>query len=163
MHWLTDPFQAEFMRRAFLAAVIIGVVAPVVGTWVVLRRMANLGDAMAHGTLGGVGIAYAAGVNVLFGAVGAGHPGGRYGLFTSSAKGRLRALICRPATTEVPITSMGVEPSMASAVAVSGVSSSVCPSWFSARKEFLPMVSLTEEFGAQTTQNSISLQEPRRS
>ena len=72
MHWLTDPFQAEFMRRAFLAAVIIGVVAPVVGTWVVLRRMANLGDAMAHGTLGGVGIAYAAGVNVLFGAVGAG-------------------------------------------------------------------------------------------
>ena len=43
-----------------------------VGTWVVLRRMANLGDAMSHGTLAGVGIAYAAGVNVLFGAMGAG-------------------------------------------------------------------------------------------
>ena len=68
MHWLTDPFQAEFMQRAFIAAIIIGVVAPVVGTWVVLRRMANLGDAMSHGTLAGVGIAYAAGVNVLFGA-----------------------------------------------------------------------------------------------
>jgi ABC-type Mn2+/Zn2+ transport system permease subunit len=60
------------MRRAFIAAIIIGVVAPVVGTWVVLRRMANLGDAMSHGTLAGVGIAYAAGVNVLFGAMGAG-------------------------------------------------------------------------------------------
>ena len=72
MHWLTDPFQAEFMQRAFLAAIIIGIVAPVVGTWVVLRRMANLGDAMSHGTLAGVGIAYAAGVNVLFGAMGAG-------------------------------------------------------------------------------------------
>lgn len=72
MHWLTDPFQAEFMQRAFIAAIIIGVVAPVVGTWVVLRRMANLGDAMSHGTLAGVGIAYAAGVNVLFGAMGAG-------------------------------------------------------------------------------------------
>jgi ABC-type Mn2+/Zn2+ transport system permease subunit len=72
VHWLTDPFQAEFMRRAFIAAIIIGVVAPVVGTWVVLRRMANLGDAMSHGTLAGVGIAYAAGVNVLFGAMGAG-------------------------------------------------------------------------------------------
>ena len=72
MHWLTDPFQAEFMQRAFLAAIIIGVVAPVVGTWVVLRRMANLGDAMSHGTLAGVGIAYAAGVNVLLGAMGAG-------------------------------------------------------------------------------------------
>ena len=72
MHWLTDPLQAEFMQRAFIAAIIIGVVAPVVGTWVVLRRMANLGDAMSHGTLAGVGIAYAAGVNVLFGAMGAG-------------------------------------------------------------------------------------------
>jgi ABC-type Mn2+/Zn2+ transport system permease subunit len=72
VHWLTEPFQTEFMVRAFLAAIIIGVVAPVVGTWVVLRRMANLGDAMSHGTLAGVGVAYAAGVNVLFGAMGAG-------------------------------------------------------------------------------------------
>ncbi len=72
MHWLTDPFQAEFMQRAFIAAIIIGVVAPVVGTWVVLRRMANLGDAMSHGTLAGVGLAYATGINVLFGAMGAG-------------------------------------------------------------------------------------------
>jgi len=72
VHWLTDPFHAEFMQRAFIAAIIIGVVAPVVGTWVVLRRMANLGDAMSHGTLAGVGIAYAAGINVLIGAMGAG-------------------------------------------------------------------------------------------
>lgn len=72
MHWLTDPFQAEFMQRAFLAAIISGTVAPVVGTWVVLRRMANLGDAMSHGTLAGVGLAFAAGANVLIGAMGAG-------------------------------------------------------------------------------------------
>ncbi len=72
MHWLTDPFQTEFMRRALIAAIIIGIVAPVVGTWIVLRRMANLGDAMSHGTLAGVGLAYAAGFNVLIGAMGAG-------------------------------------------------------------------------------------------
>jgi manganese/iron transport system permease protein len=72
MSWLIDPFRPEFMQRALLATVIIGVVAPTVGTWVVLRRMANLGDAMAHGTLAGVGLAYAAGVNVLIGATGAG-------------------------------------------------------------------------------------------
>ncbi len=72
MHWLTDPYQAEFMQRALLATLIIGVVAPVVGTWVVLRRMANLGDAMSHGTLAGVGAAYAAGVNILLGAVAVG-------------------------------------------------------------------------------------------
>lgn len=72
MHWLLDPFRSEFMVRALIATVITGVVAPVVGTWVVLRRMANLGDAMAHGTLAGVGLAYAAGVSVLVGAIGAG-------------------------------------------------------------------------------------------
>lgn len=72
MSWLLDPFRAEFMQRALVATLVIGVVAPVVGTWIVLRRMANLGDAMAHGTLAGVGIAYAIGVDVLFGAVGAG-------------------------------------------------------------------------------------------
>lgn len=72
MSWLTDPFSTGFMQRALVATVIIGVVAPVVGTWVVLRRMANLGDAMAHGTLAGVALAYAAGVNVLVGAIGAG-------------------------------------------------------------------------------------------
>jgi ABC-type Mn2+/Zn2+ transport system permease subunit len=72
MHWLLDPFSTGFMQRALVATLIIGVVAPVVGTWVVLRRMANLGDAMSHGTLAGVGVAYAAGVNVLIGALGAG-------------------------------------------------------------------------------------------
>jgi ABC-type Mn2+/Zn2+ transport system permease subunit len=72
MHWLIDPFSTGFMQRALAATLIIGVVAPVVGTWVVLRRMANLGDAMSHGTLAGVGLAYAAGVNVLIGALGAG-------------------------------------------------------------------------------------------
>lgn len=72
MRWLIDPFQSGFMQRALVATVIIGIVAPVVGTWVVLRRMANLGDAMAHGTLAGVGLAYAAGVNVVVGALGSG-------------------------------------------------------------------------------------------
>ena len=72
MHWITDPFQLDVMRRALAATVVIGIVAPVVGTWVVLRRMANLGDAIAHGTLSGVGIAYAAGASVLLGAIGAG-------------------------------------------------------------------------------------------
>jgi ABC-type Mn2+/Zn2+ transport system permease subunit len=72
VHWITDPFHLDVMRRALVATVVIGVVAPVVGTWVVLRRMANLGDAIAHGTLAGVGIAYAAGASVLLGAIGAG-------------------------------------------------------------------------------------------
>jgi ABC-type Mn2+/Zn2+ transport system permease subunit len=67
----TGLLEGEYLK-ALAAAGIIGVVAPVVGTWIVLRRMANLGDTMSHGTLAGVGIAYAAGANILLGALGAG-------------------------------------------------------------------------------------------
>lgn len=45
------------MRRALLAALIVGIVAPLVGTWIVLRRLAYLGDAMSHATVGGVAVA----------------------------------------------------------------------------------------------------------
>ena len=64
-------FHGEYLK-ALVGACIIGVVAPVVGTWIVLRRMANLGDTMSHGTLAGVAVAYAAGANILLGALGAG-------------------------------------------------------------------------------------------
>ena len=67
----TNLIEGEYLK-ALVAAAIIGVIAPVVGTWIVLRRMANLGDTMSHGTLAGVGIAYRAGVNLLVGALGAG-------------------------------------------------------------------------------------------
>lgn len=70
--WLVEPYQYGFMRRALIAALIVGCVTPVVGVWVVLRRLSYVGDAMAHSTLGGVAIAYLAGVSVIFGALAAG-------------------------------------------------------------------------------------------
>jgi manganese/iron transport system permease protein len=72
IHWFTDPFATDFMRRALAVAVCVGVLSPIVGTWIVLRRLAYLGDAMSHATLAGVGIAFAAGASVLVGALGAG-------------------------------------------------------------------------------------------
>jgi ABC-type Mn2+/Zn2+ transport system permease subunit len=67
----TALLHGEYLK-ALVGAIVIGAVAPVVGTWIVLRRMANLGDTMSHGTLAGVGLAYAAGANILLGALGAG-------------------------------------------------------------------------------------------
>lgn len=69
IRWLTDPYASEFMRRAAVVAVLVGVLAPAVGVWVVLRRLAYLGDAMSHGTLAGVAGAYLAGVAVTIGAL----------------------------------------------------------------------------------------------
>jgi manganese/iron transport system permease protein len=67
---LTDPWSYEFMQRAFAVAVLAGVVCGVVGTFVVLRGMAFIGDAVAHSVFPGVAIGYALGANLaLSGAV----------------------------------------------------------------------------------------------
>lgn len=72
IHWLTDPYQTQFMQRAAMMAILVGVLAPTVGVWVVLRRLAYLGDAMSHGTLAGVAGAYVAGISIVVGALVAG-------------------------------------------------------------------------------------------
>lgn len=72
MSWLTDPYRAQFMRDAALVAALVGVVAPSVGVWVIMRRLTYLGDAMSHGTLGGVALAFLVGVGVVWGALAAG-------------------------------------------------------------------------------------------
>lgn len=70
--WLIDPFASQFMRNALAVGVIVGVVCPVVGVWVVLRRLSYLGDAMSHATLAGVAVAYLLGVSIALGALAAG-------------------------------------------------------------------------------------------
>lgn len=72
IHWLTDPYQSDFMRHAGAAALIVGVLSPTVGVWIVLRRLAYMGDAMSHATLSGVAGAYLVGFSVTLGALAAG-------------------------------------------------------------------------------------------
>ncbi|MFC4120549.1 zinc ABC transporter permease AztB [Nonomuraea zeae] len=67
MDWLLDPFQVSFVRQALWAGVLVSLLCALAGTWVVLRGMAFLGDAMSHGMLLGVALASLAGVNVLIG------------------------------------------------------------------------------------------------
>ena len=68
MNWLLEPLAYQFMQRGLLASVIVGVLCAVMGTYVVLRGMAFLGDAMAHAILPGVAIAYLLQGNLLVGA-----------------------------------------------------------------------------------------------
>jgi manganese/iron transport system permease protein len=56
--WLAEPLQYAFMTRGLLAALMVGIVCPVLGAYVVLRGMAFFGDALAHIILPGVAIAY---------------------------------------------------------------------------------------------------------
>ncbi len=69
MSWLLDPLQYAFMVRALWASVIVGVLCAVMGTYVVLRGMAFMGDALAHAILPGVAIAYLMHGNLLAGAL----------------------------------------------------------------------------------------------
>ena len=59
--WLTDPLGYAFMLRGLAAALIVGVVCAVLGTYIVLRGMAFFGDAIAHAILPGVAIGYLVG------------------------------------------------------------------------------------------------------
>jgi ABC-type Mn2+/Zn2+ transport system permease subunit len=59
--WLLQPLSYAFMTRGLAAAVLVGVVCAVVGTYVVLRGMAFFGDALAHTVLPGVALGYLVG------------------------------------------------------------------------------------------------------
>jgi manganese/iron transport system permease protein len=71
MNWLIEPLQYSFMLRALAASIIVGTLCAVMGTYVVLRGMAFLGDALAHAILPGIAIAYLLGGNLLLGALAA--------------------------------------------------------------------------------------------
>jgi len=58
LDFLLAPLQYAFMVRGLLAAIIVGIVCAVLGTYVVLRGMAFFGDALAHAVLPGVAIGY---------------------------------------------------------------------------------------------------------
>lgn len=69
MFQLFEPFVAEFMQRALLGGFLVAILSAVVGTWVVLRGMAFLGEALAHGMLPGVAVAVLLGLPGQLGAL----------------------------------------------------------------------------------------------
>ena len=66
---IVEPMQYGFMQRALLASALAATACGVVGTFVVLRGMAFLGDAIAHSALTGMAAAFLIGVNVFLGAL----------------------------------------------------------------------------------------------
>jgi len=77
MRWLTDPSgwwvtpftDNPFLRDALWAALLTVLCTSVIGTWVVLRGLSFLGDALAHGVLPGIAIAFVMGSDTTIGAL----------------------------------------------------------------------------------------------
>ncbi len=67
--WWIEPFvENPFLQRSLWAGLLTVLATSVIGTWVVLRGMSFLGDALAHGVLPGVAIAVALGGSPTVGA-----------------------------------------------------------------------------------------------
>ena len=61
-------FEYAFMQRAFLAGIVLGLAVPLVGVFVVMRRLSMIGDALSHTSLAGVAAGLIAGINPVLGA-----------------------------------------------------------------------------------------------
>jgi manganese/iron transport system permease protein len=59
--FIFEPLGYAFMVRGLIAAIMVGIVCAVIGTYVVLRGMAFFGDALAHSILPGIAIGYLVG------------------------------------------------------------------------------------------------------
>jgi len=67
--FLREPFQFAFMQRALMATLMVSIVSACIGTFVVLKGLAFIGDALAHASFAGVAVAFVLGGNIYLGAM----------------------------------------------------------------------------------------------
>jgi manganese/iron transport system permease protein len=67
LEWFSDPLEFRFMRLALVEVVIMGTVAGFLGTYVVIRGLAFVGEAIAHSVFPGVVIAFLLGITLFIG------------------------------------------------------------------------------------------------
>jgi len=65
---LIEPLQYGFMQRSLIIAVLVGLLCAVVGSYLMVQRLALLGDAISHSVLPGLAIAFMVGANIFVGA-----------------------------------------------------------------------------------------------
>lgn len=64
-----EPYEFAFMQRALMATLMVSIVSACIGTFVVLKGLAFIGDALAHASFAGVATAFVLGGNIYLGAV----------------------------------------------------------------------------------------------
>lgn len=66
---LLEPFQYGFMIRAFVGTGLVAIIAAAIGTFVVLKGLAFMGDAIAHTAFTGIALALILGISIYLGAL----------------------------------------------------------------------------------------------
>ncbi|EAC2436126.1 metal ABC transporter permease [Listeria monocytogenes] len=68
MLFLEGLMQYSFLQKALITSVTVGIVSGVIGSFIILRGMSLMGDAISHAVLPGVAISYMMGMNFFIGA-----------------------------------------------------------------------------------------------
>lgn len=69
MQFVTDIGQYEFLQKALITSIMVGIICGIIGSFIIMRGMALMGDAISHAVLPGVAISYMLGINYFYGAV----------------------------------------------------------------------------------------------
>lgn len=67
--FIEDLLQYDFLQKALFTSIMVGIICGVIGSFIVLRGMSLIGDAISHAVLPGVAISYMLGINFFYGAV----------------------------------------------------------------------------------------------
>jgi manganese/iron transport system permease protein len=65
---LIEPLQYSFMQRSLVIALLVGIICAIVGSYLMVQRLALLGDAISHSVLPGLAIAFILGADIFVGA-----------------------------------------------------------------------------------------------
>ncbi|MBC5797054.1 MAG: metal ABC transporter permease [Sphaerospermopsis sp.] len=68
LNTLIEPLQYSFMQRSLIIAILVGSLCAIVGSYLMVQRLALLGDAISHSVLPGLAIAFMIGANIFIGA-----------------------------------------------------------------------------------------------
>src|SRR5690625_4123118 len=69
MEFIQDIMNYGILQKALVTSIIVGIICGVMGSFIILRGMALMGDAISHAVLPGVAISFMLGINFFYGAV----------------------------------------------------------------------------------------------
>src|SRR5699024_4784092 len=69
MGFANDIMYYDFLQKALVTSIMVGIICGMIGSFIILRGMALMGDAISHAVLPGVAISYMLGINYFYGAV----------------------------------------------------------------------------------------------
>src|SRR5690625_373259 len=69
MEFIADIMHYNFLQKALVTSIAVGIICGIIGSFIILRGMALMGDAISHSVLPGVAISYMLGINYFYGAI----------------------------------------------------------------------------------------------